>query len=62
MVGRDGGQRTVTADAVYVSIGSAPTAPPGDLSRDGDGYCPRPASIPASSWPVTCAPPASSGS
>ncbi|MFJ4885721.1 FAD-dependent oxidoreductase [Streptomyces sp. NPDC088731] len=40
MVGGDGGQRTVTADAVYVSIGSAPTAPPGDLSRDGDGYCP----------------------
>ncbi|MFE6667512.1 FAD-dependent oxidoreductase [Streptomyces sp. NPDC057697] len=39
-LGRDGGRRTVTADAVYVSLGSAPTAPPGDLDRDGDGYCP----------------------
>ncbi|MFD5500295.1 FAD-dependent oxidoreductase [Streptomyces sp. NPDC127061] len=39
-VSRDGGQRAVTADAVYVSIGNAPTAPSGDLSRDADGYCP----------------------
>ncbi|SFY41864.1 FAD-dependent oxidoreductase [Streptomyces atratus] len=39
-VSRDGGQCAVTADAVYVSIGNAPTAPSGDLSRDGDGYCP----------------------
>ncbi|MEU9314933.1 FAD-dependent oxidoreductase [Streptomyces sp. NPDC048295] len=39
-VGRDGGQRTVTADAVYICIGSAPTAPSGDLDRDADGYCP----------------------
>ncbi|MEE1769435.1 FAD-dependent oxidoreductase [Streptomyces sp. JV185] len=39
-VSRHGGQRTVTADAVYVSIGSAPTAPSGDLDRDADGYCP----------------------
>ncbi|MEU2132380.1 FAD-dependent oxidoreductase [Streptomyces sp. NPDC018352] len=37
---RDGRQCAVTADAVHVSIGSAPTAPPGDLSRDGNGYCP----------------------
>ncbi|MEU0632759.1 pyridine nucleotide-disulfide oxidoreductase, partial [Streptomyces sp. NPDC005989] len=40
MLTRDGRQCAVTADAVYVSIGNAPTAPPGDLSRDGNGYCP----------------------
>ncbi|MFJ5142910.1 FAD-dependent oxidoreductase [Streptomyces sp. NPDC088707] len=39
---RDGDRRTVTADAAYVSIGSAPTAPGGRLVRDQDGYC-RPA-------------------
>ncbi|MFB7917751.1 FAD-dependent oxidoreductase [Streptomyces sp. NPDC056061] len=39
-VGRDGTRRTVTADAAYLSIGSAPTAPPGDLVRGADGYCP----------------------
>lgn len=39
---RDGRRRTVTADAAYASIGSAPTAPGGGLVRDGDGYC-RPA-------------------
>ncbi|MCT2546912.1 FAD-dependent oxidoreductase [Streptomyces atratus] len=39
-VNRDGGPCAVTADAVYVSIGNAPTAPPGDLSRDAEGYCP----------------------
>ncbi|MFJ8848188.1 FAD-dependent oxidoreductase [Streptomyces cyaneofuscatus] len=36
---RGGGQRTVTADAVRLSIGSAPAAPAGDLVRDADGYC-----------------------
>ncbi|MGW1410693.1 FAD-dependent oxidoreductase [Streptomyces sp. NPDC002403] len=40
VVSRDGGLRTVTADAVYVNIGNTPTAPAGDLSRDADGYCP----------------------
>ncbi|MGY3682080.1 FAD-dependent oxidoreductase [Streptomyces sp. TE33382] len=36
-----GGQReAVTADAAYLSIGSAPTAPHGDLVRGADGYCP----------------------
>ncbi|MEE1791054.1 FAD-dependent oxidoreductase [Streptomyces sp. BE308] len=39
-VGRDGVRRTVTADAAYLSIGSVPTAPPGDLVRGADGYCP----------------------
>ncbi|MFJ9636757.1 FAD-dependent oxidoreductase [Streptomyces sp. NPDC101178] len=37
---RGGGRRTVTADAVHLSIGSAPTAPAGDLVRDADGYSP----------------------
>ncbi|MFF3848695.1 FAD-dependent oxidoreductase [Streptomyces sp. NPDC002328] len=35
----DGTRRTVTADAAYLSIGNAPTAPPGDLTRGTDGYC-----------------------
>ncbi|MFJ3536307.1 FAD-dependent oxidoreductase [Streptomyces sp. NPDC090109] len=39
-VGQDGVRRTVTADAAYLSIGNAPTAPPGDLTRGADGYCP----------------------
>lgn len=39
-VGRDGERNTWTADAVFLSIGSAPTAPPGDLVRDAAGYCP----------------------
>ncbi|MFI8825413.1 pyridine nucleotide-disulfide oxidoreductase [Streptomyces sp. NPDC053431] len=39
-VGPLGGRRTLTADAAYVSIGNAPTAPPGDLVRGADGYCP----------------------
>ncbi|MBP2585580.1 thioredoxin reductase (NADPH)/alkyl hydroperoxide reductase subunit F [Streptomyces sp. PvR006] len=39
---RDGERRTVTADAAYASIGSAPAAPGGGLVRGGDGYC-RPA-------------------
>ncbi|MER7622079.1 FAD-dependent oxidoreductase [Streptomyces sp. NPDC126503] len=45
-VGRDGVRHTVTADAVYLSLGSAPDAPPGDLVRDGDGYCPPAAQHP----------------
>lgn len=45
-VGRDGVRHTVTADAVYLSLGSAPAAPSGDLVRDGDGYCPPEAQHP----------------
>ncbi|MEU2673868.1 FAD-dependent oxidoreductase [Streptomyces sp. NPDC007164] len=41
-VRRDGERHPVTADAAYVSIGNAPTAPPGDLVRGPDGYCPPP--------------------
>ncbi|MCF3143514.1 FAD-dependent oxidoreductase [Streptomyces platensis] len=37
---RDGARHAVAADAVYVSIGNAPTAPSGDLTRGADGYCP----------------------
>ncbi|MFF3172082.1 FAD-dependent oxidoreductase [Streptomyces sp. NPDC057900] len=40
VVSQDGERRTVTADATYVSIGNAPTAPSGDLVRGADGYCP----------------------
>ncbi|WP_432060547.1 FAD-dependent oxidoreductase [Streptomyces sp. S1] len=39
-VGQDGARQTITADAAYLSIGNAPTAPPGDLIRGADGYCP----------------------
>ncbi|WP_329131299.1 FAD-dependent oxidoreductase [Streptomyces sp. NBC_01476] len=39
-VGRDGERRTVAADAAYLSLGNAPTAPSGDLTRGHDGYCP----------------------
>lgn len=38
--------RAVTADAAYLSIGSAPAAPPGDLVREADGYCPPAAQHP----------------
>ncbi|MCG7527760.1 FAD-dependent oxidoreductase [Streptomyces sp. OfavH-34-F] len=38
-VGRDGAHRTVTADAVFLSLGSVPAVPPGDLIRGADGYC-----------------------
>ncbi|MFI5726957.1 FAD-dependent oxidoreductase [Streptomyces cyaneofuscatus] len=41
-VDQGGARRTVTADAAYLSIGNAPTAPPGDLTRGADGYCPPP--------------------
>lgn len=37
---RDGQRHTVAADTVHVSIGNAPAAPPGDLIRGTDGYCP----------------------
>lgn len=40
LVIRHGARRTVTADAVYLSVGSAPVAPAGDLVREADGYCP----------------------
>ncbi|MCI0385911.1 aminotransferase class IV [Streptomyces sp. CNQ085] len=39
-VGRGGERRAVVADAAYLSIGNGPTAPPGDLVRGADGYCP----------------------
>ncbi|WP_406410113.1 FAD-dependent oxidoreductase [Streptomyces halstedii] len=39
-VGQDGSRRTITADAAYLSIGNAPTAPSGDLTRGPEGYCP----------------------
>ncbi|MEV0139640.1 FAD-dependent oxidoreductase [Streptomyces globisporus] len=39
-VGRDGIHRAITADAAFLSLGSAPAAPPGDLTRGADGYCP----------------------
>ncbi|GAA2292958.1 FAD-dependent oxidoreductase [Streptomyces atrovirens] len=39
-VGGDGERQTITADAAYLSIGNAPTAPSGDLTRGADGYCP----------------------
>ncbi|MGW1933632.1 FAD-dependent oxidoreductase [Streptomyces sp. NPDC001919] len=37
---RGGERRTVTADAVRTSIGSAPRPPGGALLRAADGYCP----------------------
>ncbi|MER5551343.1 FAD-dependent oxidoreductase [Streptomyces sp. NPDC002793] len=40
VVSQGGARRPVTADAAYLSIGNAPTAPPGDLVRGADGYCP----------------------
>ncbi|WP_236241589.1 FAD-dependent oxidoreductase [Streptomyces sp. CC228A] len=39
-VGKDGVRHTIAANAAYLSIGNAPTAPPGDLTRGADGYCP----------------------
>ncbi|MFG3346032.1 pyridine nucleotide-disulfide oxidoreductase [Streptomyces sp. NPDC048018] len=39
-VGPRGERRSVSADAAYLSIGNAPTAPAGDLVRGADGYCP----------------------
>ncbi|MFF3604248.1 FAD-dependent oxidoreductase [Streptomyces sp. NPDC002463] len=39
-VSQDGARQTITADAAYLSIGNAPTAPSGDLVRGVDGYCP----------------------
>ncbi|WP_330315533.1 FAD-dependent oxidoreductase (plasmid) [Streptomyces sp. NBC_00523] len=35
----DGLRRVLAADAVFLSLGSAPAAPPGDLVRGADGYC-----------------------
>ncbi|MFF2959879.1 FAD-dependent oxidoreductase [Streptomyces sp. NPDC057963] len=40
IVDRSGNQRTHTSDAAFLSIGSAPVSPPGDLVRDEAGYCP----------------------
>ncbi|MFD8258718.1 FAD-dependent oxidoreductase [Streptomyces griseoluteus] len=39
-MGQRGTRQTITADAAYLSIGNAPTAPSGDLTRGVDGYCP----------------------
>ncbi|MFE1229852.1 FAD-dependent oxidoreductase [Streptomyces sp. NPDC058745] len=39
-MGQGGARQTITADAAYLSIGNAPTAPSGDLIRGVDGYCP----------------------
>ncbi|MFC8760849.1 FAD-dependent oxidoreductase [Streptomyces sp. NPDC057193] len=39
-LGHDAARQTITADAAYLSIGNAPTAPSGDLTRGADGYCP----------------------
>lgn len=35
-----GSRRTWKGDAVYLNLGSAPTAPSGDLAHDAAGYCP----------------------
>ncbi|WP_055534666.1 FAD-dependent oxidoreductase [Streptomyces graminilatus] len=40
ILGRDGERQMVTADFTYLSIGTSPTAPSGDLVRDAEGYCP----------------------
>jgi thioredoxin reductase (NADPH)/alkyl hydroperoxide reductase subunit F len=40
IVGRDGERQIVKADFTYLSIGTSPTAPSGDLVRDAEGYCP----------------------
>jgi len=40
IVGRDGEHHTVTADFTFLSLGTTPTAPSGDLVRDEAGYCP----------------------
>ncbi|UCA47973.1 FAD-dependent oxidoreductase [Streptomyces sp. WA6-1-16] len=45
-VGQDGIHRTITADAAFLSLGSAPAAPPGDLTCGTDGYCPPTAQHP----------------
>ncbi|WP_331762608.1 FAD-dependent oxidoreductase (plasmid) [Streptomyces sp. NBC_01420] len=37
--GPDGVRHRLAADAVYLSLGSAPAAPAGDLVRGADGYC-----------------------
>ncbi|MGA5196230.1 FAD-dependent oxidoreductase [Streptomyces exfoliatus] len=39
-MGQGGTRQTITVDAAYLSIGNAPTAPSGDLTRGVDGYCP----------------------
>ncbi|MEU3599330.1 FAD-dependent oxidoreductase [Streptomyces sp. NPDC006798] len=41
-----GARRDLVADAAYLSLGSTPTAPPGDLVRGPDGYCPPTAQHP----------------
>ncbi|MFB8088428.1 FAD-dependent oxidoreductase [Streptomyces sp. NPDC055992] len=38
-VGADGVRHRLVADAVHLSLGSAPAAPAGDLVRGADGYC-----------------------
>jgi thioredoxin reductase (NADPH)/alkyl hydroperoxide reductase subunit F len=39
-LGQHDTRQTITADAAYLNIGNAPTAPSGDLVRGMDGYCP----------------------
>ncbi|MGX2995774.1 FAD-dependent oxidoreductase [Streptomyces sp. JNUCC 64] len=39
-MGQGGTPQTIAADAAYLNIGNAPTAPSGDLARGVDGYCP----------------------
>lgn len=39
IVGRDGERQIVTSDSAFLSIGTTPTAPHGDLVRDPAGYC-----------------------
>ncbi|MEV8451026.1 FAD-dependent oxidoreductase [Streptomyces sp. NPDC052095] len=43
---RDGNRHRLTADATYLSIGSAPAPPPGDLRPAPTGYCPPAAQHP----------------
>lgn len=41
-----GDRHDLVADAAYLSLGNTPTAPPGDLVRGPDGYCPSAAQHP----------------
>ncbi len=40
LTGRNGDHDTLTTDIAFLNLGSAPTPPPGDLTRDALGYCP----------------------
>ncbi|WP_405714857.1 MULTISPECIES: FAD-dependent oxidoreductase [unclassified Streptomyces] len=43
---RHGDRQQLRADATFLSLGSTPTAPPGDLVRDASGHCPPAAQHP----------------